>query len=340
MSKNNIWQKLKVLAKKYEKVTRILLMLGIFVLISVFSTLLLYLFGVIYFDDGIKLNIDMFASFSKSWYGCIIIVLAQVVITSLLSFVPGASMAFIILLQTLYTDPVLAFIVAFSGVMLSSLMMYLIGRFGGYNLGRKIIGEEDCQKASDLLNNKGLIYFPMMMMFPVFPDDALVMVAGTLKMSLKWFVPSIVFGRGIGVFTIIFGLSIVPFDKFTSIWHWIAFIVACALFIVAVFILAGKFNKYMEKKNSRNNSTAENGGKATEINETTAKKLSEVDLYLDGANSPTRHIEYECPCGKGKIIDERVVGFGDYYAYIECKRCRKKYDVETGTGHIWELVKK
>ena len=87
-----------------------------------------------------------------------------------------------------------------------------------------------------------------MMMFPVFPDDALVMVAGTLKMSLKWFVPSIVFGRGIGVFTIIFGLSIVPFDKFTTPWHWIGFILLCALFIATVFILAIKFNKYMENK--------------------------------------------------------------------------------------------
>ena len=161
-------------------------------------------------------------------------------------------MAFIILLQSLYERPIVAFIVTFSGVMLSSLMMYIIGRFGGYNLGKIIIGEEDCKKASNLLNSKGLIYFPMMMMFPVFPDDALVMVAGTLKMSLKWFVPSIVIGRGIGVATIVFGLSIVPFDKFTSAWHWVIFILACLLAIVAVFFLANKFNKFLEKKRNHN----------------------------------------------------------------------------------------
>ena len=88
----------------------------------------------------------------------------------------------------------------------------------------------------------------MMMMFPVFPDDALVMVAGTLKMSLKWFIPSIVIGRGIGVATIIFGLSIVPFEKFTSIWHWVGFIAACAIGIALVFFLANRFNKFLEKK--------------------------------------------------------------------------------------------
>ena len=234
-----------------KKIARIALMLLIFISISVVSTLLLYLFGIIYFEDGIQINKELFSYFSTTWYGCIVIILAQVIITSLLSFVPGASMAFIILLETLYENSWIAFIVAFSGVMLSSLMMYLIGRYGGYNLGKKLIGEEDCEKASDLLNNKGLIYFPMMMMFPVFPDDALVMVAGTLKMSLKWFVPSIVFGRGIGVATIVFGLSIVPFEKFTSIWHWVAFILICALLIIGVFFLANRFNKYMEKKSKK-----------------------------------------------------------------------------------------
>lgn len=235
-------------AKKYEKITRALLMLLIFVVISLVSALLLYAFGVIYYDEGIQINKELFLYFSTTWYGCIVIIIAQVIITSLLSFVPGASMAFIILLQSLYEESWVAFIVAFSGVMLSSLIMYLIGRFGGYSLGKKIIGEEDCKKASELLNNKGLIYFPMMMMFPVFPDDALVMVAGTLKMSLKWFIPSIVIGRGIGVATIVFGFSIVPFDKFTSPWHWVLFILACALLIAAVFFAANRFNRYMEKK--------------------------------------------------------------------------------------------
>ena len=249
--KKGLMQKIKNLANKYQKITKVLLVLSIFLLISLVSTLLLYLFGVIYFDDGIQINKELFDYFANKWYGFIVIILAQVIITSLLSFVPGASMAFIILLEALYSNSVTAFIVAFSGVMLSSLMMYLIGRFGGYNLGKKIIGEEDCQKASDLLNNKGLIYFPLMMMFPVFPDDALVMVAGTLKMSLKWFIPSIVLGRGIGVVTIVFGLSIVPFDKFTSIWHWVIFILVCALGLALIFFAANRFNKYLEERNKK-----------------------------------------------------------------------------------------
>lgn len=248
---------MKSFFKKYEKIVKILLILLIFFLVSVVSTVILSLFGIVYFDDGIQLNRELFDAFKFSWYGCLAIIAIQVIVTSLLSFVPGASMAFIMLLETMYDNPVVAFIVAFSGVMLSSLMMYVIGRFGGYGLCKKLLGEEDCERASDLLNNKGTVFFPLMMMFPMFPDDALVMVAGTLKMSLKWFIPSIVIGRGIGVVTIIFGLSIVPFEKFTSIWHWVAFIALCAVVIVGIFLGAARFNKYLNNRKPKEEAKAE-----------------------------------------------------------------------------------
>lgn len=259
---------MKSFFKKHEKIVKVLLLLLIFVLISAATTVVLSLFGIISFKGGeMHINEALFDSFKTTWYGCILIILIQIVITSLLSFVPGASMAFIILLQSLYDNPPLAFFLALSGVFLSSTMLYVIGRFGGYNLCKKLLGEKDCEKASDLLNNKGLIFFPVMMLFPMFPDDALTMVAGTLKMSLKWFIPSIVIARGIGVATIIFGLSFVPFDKFTTVWHWIAFILICAIGIALVFFLAAKLNKYLANKNAK--------PAATETNEACEEVIAE-----------------------------------------------------------------
>lgn len=255
--KNFVRRKMKKFLKKYEKIAKILFILLIFLLISVLSAVVLGLFGIIYYDDGIQLNQALFDSFKTTWYGCVLVIFIQVIITSLLSFVPGASMAFIMLVQAMYEQPFLAFFLALTGVFLSSSMMYLIGRFGGYNLCKKLLGEEDCEKASDLLNNKGTIFFPMMMMFPMFPDDALVMVAGTLKMSLKWFIPSIIIGRGIGVATIIFGLSSVPFDKFTSVWHWVLFILLCAVVIGLVFLGAAKLNKHLNSKKTEAKETVE-----------------------------------------------------------------------------------
>ena len=234
-----------------KKIVSVLVMVSSVVALSVVALLILWAFGVIYFNDGIQINAELFDSFKNAWYGWLIVLAIEVLITTVLCFIPGVSMAFILLLQAMYENPWHAFALAFIGVMLASLLMYLTGRFGGYRICEKLLGKEDCEKASQLLNNKGAVYFPIMMLFPMFPDEALTMVAGTLKMSLKWFVPSVVIGRGIGIASIVFGLGNIPYDKFTSIWHWVAFIAACAIVVVAVFYAAYRFNKFLEKRNNK-----------------------------------------------------------------------------------------
>jgi len=81
-------------------------------------------------------------------------------------------------------------------------------------------------------------------------DDALVMIAGTMKMSMAWFIPSIIVGRGIGTATIVFGLSFIPFELLTTPWHWIGAIAIFAVVVVGLFFGAFKLNKYMEKRNN------------------------------------------------------------------------------------------
>ncbi len=240
---------IKDFLKKHKKeIIDMLILLATLITISALSLLVLVLFDIVYIDDGIKLNFELFDKFRNSWYGWLLILLFQVILTILLCFIPGSSMAFIILMQAMFKSPWQAFILAFTGVMLSSTAMYLVGRSGGYKICERILGEKDCKSASDLLNHRGVVYFPIMMLFPIFPDDALVMIAGTLKMKLNWFIPSIVIGRGIGVATIIFGLSVIPFEKFTTVWHWILFILLCIIFIVAVFYIAHRINKFLEKR--------------------------------------------------------------------------------------------
>ncbi len=76
------------------------------------------------------------------------------------------------------------------------------------------------------------------------------------------------------------------------------------------------------------------------MNNQTAIPIVNKERYPNNANSPTQHLEYKCPCGKGKIIYEHVVGFGDFSAWIECKECDKKYKVVMGCGYLWELVER
>ncbi len=254
------------------------------VALSAVALLVLSAFNIVYYEDGLQINMELFAKFQNSWYGWIIIIAVQVVITTLLCFIPGASMAFIILLTAIYSNQLTAFLLAFFGVMLSSLLMYLTGRFGGYTVCTKLLGKEDCEKASRLLNNRGVVFFPVMMLFPLFPDDALVMVAGTLKMSLKWFIPSIVVCRSIGIATIVFGLGNIPFDKFTTVWHWIGFVLFWAVIIIGVFWIANKLSLYLEKRSTEAEKNAESPESSVETAEAeladaaqTVKEETEVD---------------------------------------------------------------
>ena len=67
---------------------------------------------------------------------------------------------------------------------------------------------------------------------------------------------------------------------------------------------------------------------------------SEHPGYGAGCGDTERY-EYECPCGKGKIIEEHdnIPGFRDHDVYLDCPECSKKYKLDTSHGvRGWELV--
>lgn len=70
-----------------------------------------------------------------------------------------------------------------------------------------------------------------------------------------------------------------------------------------------------------------------------------IDEHMGyGAGSgDSERLEFECPCGKGKIIEEHdnIAGFRDHDVWIECSECHKKYDIDVSKGvRNWELKKK
>ena len=236
------------MSKKKKRIIEIILVVVGLLVISGLSLLVLSLFNIVTFENGIHFNENLFNSFKNSWYGCLLFIIFQTALTILLCIVPGVSMAFIILCTNLYENPWTAFFISFSSVMISSFVMYITGRFGGYKVCERILGKDDCDKSLDFLTTKSTIFFPLMMIFPAFPDDALVMMAGTLKMKMKYFVPSIVLGRGIGILTIVFGFSLIPFEDFTTLYDWIVFITVCIVWIFIIFHFANKLSKKIEAK--------------------------------------------------------------------------------------------
>ena len=55
----------------------------------------------------------------------------------------------------------------------------------------------------------------------------------------------------------------------------------------------------------------------------------------------TEEYHYECPCGKGKIVEEHdnIPGFREHDVYIVCEECSKKYRLDTSSGiRNWTLI--
>lgn len=242
----------KIFVERKQQIKGLAGMVGMVFLVSIVTFLILFITRVFIYSpvDGFIFNEELFRAYQGSFWGSVAITAVLSVLTILLCFIPGLSMAFILLINHLYPDPVAAFAISFARVMLSSTLLYILGRFGGYNFCKKLLGEADSEKALNLLRDNGSIYFPLMMMFPIFPDDALTMVAGTIRMKLAWFIPSVVIGRGVGVATIIFGMQTMLPDKTsdTYIYDWFILATVIAFALICIFYLATKLNMAMALK--------------------------------------------------------------------------------------------
>ena len=117
-----------------------------------------------------------------------------------------------------YLPPILIFLICLASVVITSVVMDLIGRFGGNKAIIKILGREEYEEAKDLIKEKGMVYVPVMYLLPIFPDDAICMVSGATKMNFWVHLIEIILCRGIGCATIIFGVQIIPSEvsSFTS----------------------------------------------------------------------------------------------------------------------------
>ncbi len=205
--------------EKLKKYLKILVVLLVVAAISVGIYFVLRHFG---FTDADKL---------KGWikstggWAVIVYILLRVSFTIFLSFVPACSMIFDLLSVATfdYYPPIVIFLICFASVVITSVIMDLIGRFGGNKAIIKILGKEDYEEAKDLVQEKGMVYVPVMYLLPIFPDDAICMVSGATKMNFWVHLAEIILCRGIGCATIVFGLQIIPQDLVNNLkeFNWV-----------------------------------------------------------------------------------------------------------------------
>lgn len=125
--------------------------------------------------------------------------------------------------------------------MLGAITMWFIGYKWGIKAVQWCAGSEsECDKWCDFMNNKGKWYYAGTVLLPVFPDDLLCAVAGSVKMNFWFF--TIVNGvcRFIGLVCMVFTLTMLDNINNSSIpWATIGWGIALLVEIVLLII----FNK-------------------------------------------------------------------------------------------------
>ena len=207
-------KKFNISREKLKKYIKILIVLLVVASISIGLYFLLRSFGLT--------DVEVL----KGWlqktgpWAILAYMVLRIVCTIFLSFMPACSMIFDLLSLAAfdYLPPFVIFLICFASVVITSVIMDLIGRFGGNKAIVKILGQEDYDEAKDLIQEKGMVYVPVMYLLPIFPDDAICMVSGATKMNFWVHLLEIVLCRGIGCATIIFGVQIIPpeVSSFTS----------------------------------------------------------------------------------------------------------------------------
>ena len=128
-----------------------------------------------------------------------------------------------------------AFILSFIAVIIGSVLMFWIGRKAGRKFLNWLAGQKQSDKWIERISHGKYLFF-LMMVFPMFPDDILCVVAGVTNMSFKYFIITNIIARFIGIAcTVFFGSgAVIPFTGW-GLFVWGAiFIIVVALFYFSV----------------------------------------------------------------------------------------------------------
>lgn len=139
-------------------------------------------------------------------------------------------------------SPLESALLSLAGILLGSMLAFLLGKVFGRRLVAFMVGEKTCDKWVKFLTNAKYSFF-IMMLLPIFPDDVLCLVAGLTDMSWTFFTVTNLIARPIGVFTVAYFGSghLIPYHGWGLI-VWAFIIVA----IVVVLFLSYKYQKQIE----------------------------------------------------------------------------------------------
>ena len=244
-----------------KQLVQLLIAIGIGFVISGIFLLIFYLTGVIYFDGGFHFNAELFDALRNKPILYIVFVLVMAISGTLLCMNPVGSGVFVWLGIALFGANWKCFVATLGGCLLSYIFIDALGRFGGSKLIIKIFGQDEYSRTKELINEKGMVYVPIMYLLPIFPDDFICLCVGSMKM--KWLVHMCyaTIGKSVGIATVVFGVSIIPKNLFLplsldKIYNWFVLIACLIVYITFLFktarLIDKKLTARLERKRNSN----------------------------------------------------------------------------------------
>ena len=176
------------------------------------------------------------------------------------TFIPLPAMVTTVAGSVLF-GPGIATLLSLAGIMLGSIVAFIIGDKCGERVVAWIIGEKQMKKYSTLLFDKGKYIFFLMMLFPLFPDDILCLVAGMTTMSFRFFLITIILTRPIGIVMTCYLSVSIPYHGWgLAVWAVLIIIIVFAFWLsykykdqIEAYVtkLSEKFSRRFGKKSAK-----------------------------------------------------------------------------------------
>lgn len=184
-------------------------------------------------------------------FSFVVFIVLQVLQTTILQ-IPAI---FITIAGTLVFGPWTTFILSFIAVMVGSIIMFWVGRKAGRKFLNWLAGKDEADVWINRMS-KGKYLFFLMMLFPLFPDDILCVIAGLTNMSFSFFFWTNFIARSIGIAcTVFFGSgAIIPFHGWGLI-VWVVVILLVALLFYLSVKYKNKIDEIVKQMFSKNKKT-------------------------------------------------------------------------------------
>ena len=182
---------------------------------------------------------------STGSYGMIVFSLIQLL---QVMFVPIPSMI-IVLTGVMIYGPLLTSVLCIIAVLSGSMLSFTLGKTFGFRLVAWIVGRDNALKYASVLNKRGKFFLTIAFLLPLFPDDALCLIAGMTTMRYDEFLVISAITRPIGVICMSYfgGGYIIPFTGW-GLYVWGVLLVLIVIAVVMVYKYQDKMESYIINK--------------------------------------------------------------------------------------------